>query len=72
MVVGCHMSRVGDRRAAVLSPQETGMKQGNLDSEVVYSGVRWSMTGQVATEVIRFGVSITLARLPAPNIKILN
>lgn len=33
----------------------------------VFSGVRWSAIGQVATQGIRFGTSITLARLLAPQ-----
>lgn len=36
--------------------------------EKVYSGVRWSAVGQAMTEVVKFGISVTLARLLVPEI----
>jgi PST family polysaccharide transporter len=37
------------------------------DKNSVFSGVRWTSIGNVAKQIIRFGVSIILARLLSPN-----
>lgn len=39
----------------------------SVQSEKVFSGIRWGVLGQVASQVLRFGSSIILARLLAPE-----
>lgn len=43
------------------------MNDNTVKSNTIYSSVKWSMYGQAGTEILRFGLSVVMARLLTPD-----